>query len=125
MGCISSKASAAAVEAEHEKEEAILGPPSKTMDASEHAQLILMLVSKTIEVHLETFKLDTIKATQMITRQVSNDQGTMYYIKAQVSCVKWPWIFVKIYEPPTVTDVSPAVFKGMKKMDQDYKLVTF
>jgi hypothetical protein len=85
-----------------------------------------MILRPTLEVHLGTRHLDNLKATQMITRQVSNgDDGTMYYIKAKTGLADWPWIFVKIWSPPTITGVSPAQFKRMKKMDQEYKLVTF
>ena len=38
---------------------------------------------------------------------------------------KWPWAFVKIHEPPAVTSVSNVQFWGMKKMKEEYKLVTF
>jgi UDP-N-acetylmuramyl tripeptide synthase len=131
MGCVSSKA-AAAVERQHAKEESMLGPPSKIMDASEHAQYVLMMVRKTIEQHLGVFELDKLKATQMITRTVGNngDDGTMYYIKAKVNSdlTKCTYVFVKIYEPSTLTvttGVSPVTFKAMKEMDQDYELVTF
>eukprot|EP00529_Nitzschia_sp_RCC80_P042374 CAMPEP_0113442306 /NCGR_PEP_ID=MMETSP0014_2-20120614/1545_1 /TAXON_ID=2857 /ORGANISM="Nitzschia sp." /LENGTH=44 /DNA_ID=CAMNT_0000333207 /DNA_START=129 /DNA_END=260 /DNA_ORIENTATION=+ /assembly_acc=CAM_ASM_000159 len=44
MGCASSKTIKAAVEAQHQKEEALLGPPTKIQDASEHAQYVLMFV---------------------------------------------------------------------------------
>jgi hypothetical protein len=125
MGCIASK-SAEFVANEREREEAMLGPPSKTMDASSHAQNLVMLVRPTLQVRLEMMHLDKLQATQMITRQVFNgDDGTMYYVKVQTSLSDWPWIFVKIWEPPLITDVSPVQFKEMKKMKEDYKLVTF
>mmetsp|Transcript_14618 Transcript_14618/g.23731 ORF Transcript_14618/g.23731 Transcript_14618/m.23731 type:complete len:123 (-) Transcript_14618:209-577(-) len=122
MGCASSSEAITAAE------EARLGPPSKTQDASEHAQQLVMLVKPTIEVHLETMHLDHLKATQMITRACisGDDGGTMFYVKCRTNLDdNWPWIFVKLYEPPVVTDVSPVQFKEMKKMDQEYKLVTF
>ena len=114
----------------------MLGPPTKIQDATEHAQYILMMTRETIEQHLGVFKLDKLRATQMITRDVGRDgeeYGTMYYIKAQVNSqlTKWTWIFVKIFEPKTtpgdtiVTTTSPVTFKAMKEMDQDYELVIF
>mmetsp|Transcript_3708 Transcript_3708/g.8045 ORF Transcript_3708/g.8045 Transcript_3708/m.8045 type:complete len:126 (+) Transcript_3708:203-580(+) len=125
MGCISSKAAADAAH-QKEEEEAALGPPSEIMDASDHAQDLVMIVSKTIGLHLDVMSLDDLKATQMITRAVSKlNDGTMYYVKAQTGLDEWPWIFVKIYEPPEVTDVSPVTFKDIKKMKDDFKLVTF
>ena len=135
MGCASSKTIKAVVEAQHQKEEALLGPPTKIQDASEHAQYVLMFVRKTIEQHLGVFRLDKLIATQMITRDVGQDgkDGTMYYIKAQVnsSATKWEYIFVKAYEPQMAegntitTTTSPVTFKGMKEMDKDYQLVVF
>mmetsp|Transcript_8036 Transcript_8036/g.17433 ORF Transcript_8036/g.17433 Transcript_8036/m.17433 type:complete len:139 (+) Transcript_8036:97-513(+) len=122
-------------EEKHKRLEAALGPPSKTMDASEYAQELVYLVSKTIESHLGLLpvpgKRREFKAMQMITRTVGGDAGgagaagTMYYIKCTAPVKEWPWIFVKIHEPPTVTTVSQVQFEGMKKMDQEYKLVTF
>eukprot|EP00585_Thalassiosira_rotula_P001883 CAMPEP_0196140176 /NCGR_PEP_ID=MMETSP0910-20130528/7177_1 /TAXON_ID=49265 /ORGANISM="Thalassiosira rotula, Strain GSO102" /LENGTH=126 /DNA_ID=CAMNT_0041400999 /DNA_START=113 /DNA_END=493 /DNA_ORIENTATION=+ len=115
--------------------EAALGPPSKTMDASEYAQELVMIVSRTIESHLNLLpvpgKRRDFKATQMITRSVdgsskgAGENGTMYYIKVKTPVEKWPWIFVKVHEPPLVTGVSRVKFEAMKKMDQEYKLVTF
>jgi len=52
MGCISSKAAADAAH-QKEEEEAALGPPSEIMDASDHAQDLVMIVSKTIGLHLD------------------------------------------------------------------------
>ena len=37
----------------------------------------------------------------------------------------WPWIFVKIHEPPTVSGTTGVSFFAMKKMKEDVKLVTF
>ena len=134
MGGIESKA-AAMEAAKEEREEAALGPPSKTMDASAHSQELVMLVSRTIEQHLDLLpvpgKRRNFVATQMITRSVdgrgggAGEDGTMYYVKVQTHLEDWPWIFVKIHEPPLVTGVSRVQFKGMKKMKEEYKLVTF
>eukprot|EP01083_Nonionella_stella_P246875 856617_1 len=127
---------------QHEREEAAFGPPSKTMDASEYAQELVYIVSKTIESHLNLVpipgKRRTLEAKQMITRELercdekydaSNDEskknGMMYYVKVRTEVKEWPWLFVKIYDPPLVTTVSRVQFKGMKKMKEDYKLVTF
>lgn len=111
---------------EREQEESMLGPPSDTMAASPHSQDLVMLVRPTLQVHLETMNLSDLKATEMITRQVNGgDDGTTYYIKVKTELPQWPWIFVKIWEPPSVTDVSSIQFKGMKKMKEEYKLVTF
>ena len=132
MAAISSKA--ARFEAQkHEREEASLGPPSKTMDASEYAQELVLMVSKHIESDLGLLpvpgKRRHFKAEQMITRDGGVDpKGTMYYVKVKTSpgeCKEWSWLFVKIYEPNLVTDVSRVEFKGLKKMKEEYKLVTF
>ena len=60
----------------------------------------------------------------MITRDGGVDpKGTMYYAKVKKSgeCKEWPSLFVKIYEPNLVTDVSRVGFKGLKKMkEEDY-----
>ena len=96
------------------------------MDADGYAQDLVMMVSKTIGLHLDTLNLGELKATQMITRDVmTGDKGTMYYVKVKTVLKDWPWVFVKIFEPPIITDASPVTFKGMKKMVQDFELVTF
>lgn len=126
MGCVPSQ---------HEREEAALGPPSKTMDASEHAQDLVLLVRKPIQFNLcdgpmpPAHKIE-LKATQMIKRDVKSgiqdNGGTMYYIKCKITGLdKWPWVFVKIYEPELVTVATPVAFRGLKKMKEEYKLVTF
>lgn len=113
------------------REEAALTPPSKVMDASAHAQLMLQIVRYTIERHLGS-KEQNLKATQMITRDFittnGNDiGGRIYYVKAKTENPEWPWIFVKIYEPPLITGVPGfrVRFRQMKKMDREYELVTF
>lgn len=136
MGCIASKA--AAVEAEkHAREEAHLGPPSKTMDASEHAQELVYMISKQIESDLSMLpvpgKRRHFKAETMIIREMDESAGDhaggkMYYIKVKTSpgeIKEWPWLFVKLYEPLLITDVSRVDFKGLKKMKEDYKLAMF
>ena len=126
MGCVQSQ---------HEREEAALGPPSKTMDASEHAQDLVLLVRKPIQFNLcdgpipPAHKIE-LKATQMIKRDVKSgiqdNGGTMYYIKCKVTGLdEWPWVFVKIYEPELVTVATPVAFRGLKKMKEEFKLVTF
>lgn len=140
MGALSSKAKAFEAE-KHEREEAAFGPPSKTMDSSEYAQELVYLVSKTIESHLNLLpvpgKRRSFEAKQMITRELERSDGKyagdengkhngmMYYVKVITQVKDWPWIFVKIYEPPLATGVSRVQFKGMKKMKEDFKLVTF
>lgn len=133
MGALTSKAKAFDADL-HEREEHALGPASKTMDASEYAQDLVYLVSKTIETHLNLLpvpgKRRTLEAKQMIIRVLKNkgegeNDGHMYYIKCKTDVAEWPWIFVKLYEPPLVTDVSRVEFKAMKKMKEEYKLVTF
>ena len=125
MGCVKSKA-AAFQEEQEQREEAAMGPPSKIMDASEYCGLMLAAVRPTLEVHLATQHLNNLKATQFMTRSVSNgDNGTMYYIKASTGLSDWPWIFVKVWEPPSINTLDKPKFKGMKKMDQEYKLVIF
>ncbi|KAL7546947.1 hypothetical protein ACHAWF_010270 [Thalassiosira exigua] len=131
---------AAFKEDQHAREEGALGPPSKTMDASEYSQELVMLVAKTIEQHLGLIpapgKRRSFKATQMIQRElirnphgVYNEQrkndGIMYYIKVKTDVEAWPWVFVKLFEPPLITGVSRVTFREMKKMKEDYKLVTF
>uniref|UniRef100_A0A7S4N0A4 Cystatin domain-containing protein n=1 Tax=Odontella aurita TaxID=265563 RepID=A0A7S4N0A4_9STRA len=134
MGCTSSKQAAEALRpiTLAEREEAALGPATKIMDASNNAQQLIMLVRKTIENHLDVDKLRALTATQMITRTVDSGGGAapgkggiMYYVKVQTTLAEWPWIFVKIYEPPLVTTASPVGFRGMKKMKDDFKLITF
>ena len=57
---------------------------------------------------------------------IQDNGGTMYYIKCKVTGLdKWPWIFVKIYEPELVTLATPVAFRGLKKMKEEFKLVTF
>mmetsp|Transcript_25278 Transcript_25278/g.42930 ORF Transcript_25278/g.42930 Transcript_25278/m.42930 type:complete len:134 (-) Transcript_25278:293-694(-) len=133
MGALTSKANAFDADL-HQREEHALGPPSKTMDASEYAQELVYLVSKTIETHLNLLpvpgKRRTLEAKQMIIRVLKNkgegeNDGKMYYIKCKTEVAEWPWIFVKVYEPPLVTDVSRVGFRAMKKMKEEYKLVTF
>lgn len=51
MGACQSKAKAYEDDLQNREEHA-LGPPSKTMDASQYAQQLVYLVSKTIEFHL-------------------------------------------------------------------------
>eukprot|EP00547_Thalassionema_nitzschioides_P005012 CAMPEP_0194206218 /NCGR_PEP_ID=MMETSP0156-20130528/5304_1 /TAXON_ID=33649 /ORGANISM="Thalassionema nitzschioides, Strain L26-B" /LENGTH=125 /DNA_ID=CAMNT_0038932681 /DNA_START=30 /DNA_END=407 /DNA_ORIENTATION=- len=116
-----------------EREERALTPPSKTMDAGEHAQRLVQTVRKVIEFRLGSTK--TLEATQMITRTFTNeprsrlfdklDPGRIYFIKVKTSNKKWPWIFVKIYEPPLVTNVFKVKFRDMKKMDQEYALISW
>jgi len=105
------------------------------MDASEHAQDLVLIELKTIEFHLCDGPIPPVQniefeATQMITRDVKSgiqdSGGTMYYIKCKVTGLdKWPWIFVKIYEPALVSIASPVSFRGLKKMKEEFKLVTF
>ena len=133
MGGLSSKATAFEAD-KHDREEAALGPSSKTMDASAYAKELVYMVSKTIESHLNLLpipgKRRAFEAKQMITRDLRSrgdgeNDGKMYYIKCKTEIKDWPWIFVKVYEPPLVTGVSRVEFRGMKKMKEDYKLVTF
>lgn len=70
-------------------------------------------------------KFETLTATQMITQTVGNDQGMLYFVKVQTLNQKWPWLFLKIYEPPLITDVSKVTLKGFKKMKEEYNLITF
>ena len=142
MGGITSKAQAYE-QKKHGRLEAALGPPSKTMDASSYSQELVMLVSKTIESHLGLLpvpgKRRSFTATQMMTRDLHRNKnnnigigteekkndGTMYYIKVRTDVRDWPWVFVKVFSPPQITGVSRVSFEGMKKMKEDYKLVTF
>lgn len=133
MGGIASKAKAFDADL-HQREEHALGPPSKTMDASEFAQELVYLVSRTVEAHLNLLpvpgKRRTREAKQMIIRVLRNrgdggNDGKMYYIKCKTEVAEWPWIFVKLYEPALVTDVARVQFRAMKKMKEEYKLVTF
>mmetsp|Transcript_27859 Transcript_27859/g.39871 ORF Transcript_27859/g.39871 Transcript_27859/m.39871 type:complete len:134 (+) Transcript_27859:86-487(+) len=133
MGGIASKAKAFDADL-HQREEHALGPPSKTMDASEYAQELVYLVSRTVETHLNLLpvpgKRRTLEAKQMIIRVLKNrgegeNDGKMYYIKCKTDVAEWPWIFVKLYEPPLVTGVARVEFRAMKKMKEEYKLVTF
>mmetsp|Transcript_4655 Transcript_4655/g.7193 ORF Transcript_4655/g.7193 Transcript_4655/m.7193 type:complete len:134 (-) Transcript_4655:104-505(-) len=133
MGGIASKAKAFDADL-HQREEHALGPPSKTMDASEYAQDLVYLVSRTVESHLNLLpvpgKRRTLEAKQMIIRVLKNrgggeNDGKMYYIKCKTEVAEWPWIFVKLYEPALVTNLARVEFRAMKKMKEEYKLVTF
>ena len=122
------------IEERKAREEAALTPPSKVLDASTHAQHLVQIIRYKIEAHLGS-KEPNLKAAQMITREYITDNlknnnkigGTIYYVKVQTENKDWPWIFVKIYEPPIITGVPGfrVRFMQMKKMDQEYKLVTF
>mmetsp|Transcript_26164 Transcript_26164/g.39601 ORF Transcript_26164/g.39601 Transcript_26164/m.39601 type:complete len:140 (-) Transcript_26164:219-638(-) len=116
-------------------EEAALTPPSKIMDASSHAQHLVLMVKRTIEQTLKS-KENNLQATQMITRTFTNcncnkgyrpssDAASLYFIKVKTSNKEWPWIFVKLYEPPVISSVSPVRVRGLKKMKEEYELVTF
>lgn len=93
-------------------------------------QNLVYLVKLAIEVHLAVPPsvldgAEGLKATEMMTRTIETG-GTMYYIKVHTANVKqYPWCFCKIFEPEEITDVSPAVLQGFRKMAQEYKLVTF
>ena len=49
----------------------------------------------------------------------------MYYIKARTDVRDWPWIFVKIHEPPTAYGATGVHFVSMKKMKEEYKVSQF
>lgn len=113
------------------REEASLTPPTKVMDASTHAQHLVQIIRYTIEGRLGQKQLN-IKAKEMMTREiiVTNKHqigGTIYYIKCTTDHPEWPFIFVKLYEPPVITGVPGfrVRFRQLKKMDREYKLVTF
>ena len=112
------------------REEASFAAPSKIMDASTHAQHLVQIIRYTIEGRLGSKEPD-LKATQMITREYlpAKNQigGTIYYVKVQTSNPEWPWLFVKLYEPPVITGVPGfrVRFRGLKKMKEEYQLVTF
>mmetsp|Transcript_42733 Transcript_42733/g.48560 ORF Transcript_42733/g.48560 Transcript_42733/m.48560 type:complete len:168 (+) Transcript_42733:53-556(+) len=120
------------------QEEAVLTPPSKIMDASIHAQHLVMIVKRVIELKLGK-KDDNLKATQMITRSFTNcstntsitrtlsssSSASIYFIKVKTSSTEWPWIFVKIYEPPVINTVSKVILRDMKKMKEEFGLITF
>mmetsp|Transcript_42734 Transcript_42734/g.48561 ORF Transcript_42734/g.48561 Transcript_42734/m.48561 type:complete len:158 (+) Transcript_42734:174-647(+) len=110
------------------KEEAVLTLPSKIMDASTHAQRLVLMVKRAIELSLGK-KDDQLKATQMIIRTFTNSSPNspafIYYIKVKMSSTEWPWIFVKIYEPPVINTVSKVVLRDLKKMKEEYGLITF
>eukprot|EP00544_Gedaniella_sp_CCMP2646_P004719 CAMPEP_0202481252 /NCGR_PEP_ID=MMETSP1361-20130828/909_1 /ASSEMBLY_ACC=CAM_ASM_000849 /TAXON_ID=210615 /ORGANISM="Staurosira complex sp., Strain CCMP2646" /LENGTH=121 /DNA_ID=CAMNT_0049108751 /DNA_START=193 /DNA_END=558 /DNA_ORIENTATION=- len=120
MGCMQIKEATTA-----EEEDQILGPPSKVMDASEHVQHLVYMVKPALEMTLLTQSLQTLKAMQMISRDIAGNQGTMYYVKVKTSNAKMPWLFCKIYEPPTVTGVSPVQLKNVKQVSESEPLATF
>lgn len=104
MGCSQSNESARALAA---REEQFLSPPSKVKDATNWSQTMVQLVRRNVEVHLGR-KEPALKATQMITRIFTNSEnlqkpGKIHYIKAKTTDPDWPWIFVKVYEPPEIT----------------------
>ena len=123
MGC---KPSKQRVEEFNQREQQVLTPPSKIMDASTHAQQLVQIIRQQISLQLGSKEMN-LKATQMITQTFTNSDkpGMIYYVKCSTTNPEWPWIFVKIYEPPTITSVSPVKFRGLKKMKEEYKLVTF
>jgi hypothetical protein len=95
-------------------------------------QNLVWMVKFAIEIHLGVPPAilegdEGLKATQMMTRTVETTAGgTMYYVKVHTAGVKeFPWCFCKIFEPETITTVSPVKLHGFKKMAQEYKLVTF
>jgi hypothetical protein len=86
------------------------------------------MVKPALEMTLLTQSLQTLKATQMISRDAvaGANRGTMYYVKVKTSNAKMPWLFCKIYEPPTVTGVSPVQLKRVKQgVSESEPLVTF
>uniref|UniRef100_A0A6U2BUB8 Uncharacterized protein n=1 Tax=Pseudictyota dubia TaxID=2749911 RepID=A0A6U2BUB8_9STRA len=133
MGHVASKLESKEAE-RREREEALLGPPSKTLDATPYVQDLVRIVYKSVEDHLDLGILNTkdvkLESTEYIERVVRGGgkdpkDGTMYYVKVRTNVDKWPWVFAKIYEPPKVTTVSPVTLKGFRKMEEEYKLVTF
>ena len=83
------------------------------------------MVKPALEMTLVTQNLQTLKAKQMISQDIAGNQGTMYYVKVNTSNTKMPWLFCKIYEPPTVTGVSPVKLQNVKKVSESEPLVTF
>lgn len=119
-------------------EEQMLARPSSVTVADEHVQHLIEQNRIPIEIQLGSFKPEKkLKAKQYITRgfikSISNsvhnsddpNGGRMYYIKTTTTNKDWPFIFVKVYEPPYITCVSMVKFRGLKKMKQDYPLVVF
>ena len=89
------------------REEQFLSPPTKVMDATDWTQTLVAFVRKIIEIHLGS-KEPNLQATQMITRIFTNSDdlqkpGSIHYIKVKTTNPEWPWIFVKLYEPPQIT----------------------
>lgn len=115
------------------REDASLTPPTKIMEASTHAQHLVQIVRYTIEAHLGNWKNLHIRAKEMISREIivtdkkNEIGGTIHYIKCETDHPEWPFIFVKLYEPPLITGVPGfrVRFRQLKKMDREYGLVTF
>lgn len=138
MGCDQSKQK---VDEFTAREEAMMTAPSRCVVLDKqlaHAQELIKQARMAIEINLGSFWPEKeMKATQMITRQFIADigasvhnsadpqSGTMYYIKVHTTNKKWPWIHVKLYEPPVISGGGLVNFRGMKKYKQDCDLKTF
>ena len=63
----------------------------------------------------------------MITRDAAENYGTMYYIKVKTNIpeIEYPWIFVKVWKPQIISTASPIKFHKLKKLKEDFALVTF
>jgi len=138
MGCDQSKAKIDEFQA---REESMMGSASKCVvndKELEHAQKLVKQVRMAIEIQLGSFWPEkNMSATQMITRQFISDlnqsvhngsdpsAGTMFYVKVHTTNKEWPWIHVKVYEPPVISGGGLVNFRGMKKFKQDCDLKTF
>lgn len=138
MGCDQSKAKVDEFQA---REESMMGAASKCVvneKELEHAQKLVKQVRMAIEIQLGSFWPEkNMKATQMITRQFISDlnqsvhngsdpsAGTMFYVKVHTTNKEWPWIHVKVYEPPVISGGGLVNFRGLKKFKQDCDLKTF
>ena len=85
MGCVPSQ---------HQREEAALGPPSPAMDASEHAQDLVLFVRKPVHFNLcdgpiQPAQKVELKATQMIKRDV-NQASKITVEQCIISSAKLP-----------------------------------
>lgn len=89
------------------------------------SQRLVYMVKPVLEIQLLTQNLKPLKATQMIIQPFLGDNGSYYYVKVQTPAKKHQWIFVKIYEPPQLTNVSPVQLKGVKTVNESDTLTTF
>jgi len=81
------------------------------------------MVKPVLEVELSKVSLDELTATQMITQTVGDNMGMLYYVKVLTS--PNTALFLKIYKPPILTDVSPVKLQGVQQAKPEDPLKVF